>query len=516
MKLIQASEHGRYYESLAIAAEMKQAGMRPQLSTYTSLIHAASRDGSWLDAWAIFDDMILAGIKPNVGVFNWLIHAQRHRGSPYLFEVVNKMNELGVAPTATTFHHIVQRYVLAENLEVALQYFYAMKNRNIIPDVRSAQAIISLASQKGYPRLAIDLARWFEEVSVRRLDHTVWMNILIASANCLYEEGVLLSWKMAVQEFKIAPDEGLCSVVLHTAARHGLPDLATDVLRILKVMGAPWKEHHFAPLVEAFCRAGQIKEAIVALDIMRTNEIEARMETAYPIVNIEKGVEAVDATWAIIDELHKGGKNIDIAAFQVLIRASVFLKDLQRAVGAYKSLPEYGVSPDLPIFNLLLQGCVSASHRKLGSLLLDDMQAAKIKPDQETYVQFILLCLTQDTYEDAFFYLEEMKTASFTPPRSVYEAIIQKCLTARDTRYTIAIQEMKETGYELSDRLARQLDDTTRKNKQDTEAGRDNMPDRLPDLDQQLGLDGAAKAFIETGGLTGSEEMGKAPGTYPQ
>lgn len=74
MRLLDSSENGQYHETLAIAAEMKQAGIRPQLSTYTALIHAAAREGSWLDAWAIFDDMLTAGIKPSVGVFNWLIH----------------------------------------------------------------------------------------------------------------------------------------------------------------------------------------------------------------------------------------------------------------------------------------------------------------------------------------------------------------------------------------------------------------------------------------------------------
>jgi pentatricopeptide repeat protein len=96
------------------------------------------------------------------------------------------MSEYQVAPTATTFNHIVQRYVTDENLEVALQYFYAMKSRGITPDLRSAQAVVILAAQQGYPRLAIDLARWFEEISVRRLDHAAWMNVLIASANSLY------------------------------------------------------------------------------------------------------------------------------------------------------------------------------------------------------------------------------------------------------------------------------------------------------------------------------------------
>ena len=285
--------------------------------------------------------------------------------------------------------------------------------------------------------------------------------------------------------------------------------MATDVLRVLKLIGVPWEEHHFAPLIEAFCRADQVKEALLTLDIMRTNEIEPMRETAYPLLDIlKKDTDAVDAVWVVIDELHREGRRIDISVLNVLIRASIALGDLQRAVGAYKSFSEYGLTPDLTTFNIILQGCVVAGHRDLGNLLLADMKEAKIKPDQETYQQFISLCLTQDNYEDTFFYLEEMKTAGHVPPSSVYVSIIKKCLSAGDTRFTIAAEEMRETGYAVPLDLMREMKDATYQ-------AEEPLSGHPPPADgQAVGLDGTAQRFIKTGGLGGMEELGKAPSTY--
>lgn len=298
----------------------------------------------------------------------------------------------------------------------------------------------------------------------------------------------------------MSPGEGTCIAVLHTAARHGLPDLATDALRVLKLVGASWEEHHFASVIEAFSRNNQIKEALQTLAIMRTHGINPIPETAYPLIDAMKDTDAVDATWALIDELHKDGKDIDSTALSALIKASVRLGDLQRAIGAYKTLTDYGVSADLSMYNLLIQGCVTARHRELGNLLLEDMKAAKVKPDQDTFQNFIALCLTQDDYEDAFFYLEETKSAGFLPESSVYEGLAEKLLNAGDPRYKIAVEEMLEQGHRPSSRLQRLLRE---KNDKRRKQGGDLIHQ------ESISLDGAAQKFIETGGLAGVAELPK-------
>ena len=265
---------------------------------------------------------------------------------------------------------------------------------------------------------------------------------------------MLLAWPKVVTELGITPDEGLCIEVLHTAGRHGLPDIGTDALRVLKVIGAPWQEHHFAPMIEAFCKADRLQDAFGMLHVMRDSGIVPVTETAYPIFDvIKKDVDAIDGSWGMLDKLRAEGKGVDITAINVIIQAIVVFGDIQRAIGAYKSAPDYGVAPNIDTFHLLLSACISVGHRDLGDHLIGEMKEAGFKPDSRTYERLIILCLTQPTYEDAFFYLEEMKGHKFLPTLGIYEAIIRKCVSVGDTRYTLALDEMKQCGYSVSQAL---------------------------------------------------------------
>lgn len=248
----------------------------------------------------------------------------------------------------------------------------------------------------------------------------------------------------------VAPDEGICLSVLYTAARHGVPDLATDVLRVLKLTGVVCEEHHFAALIEALCRKGQLKDALITLRVMRTNGIDPAETTAANIVDtIKANIDTLDSAWAIIDEIHSSGSGLGVDALNVVVEASIKLGDLQRAIGIYKAFPDYELHPDTITFNHLLDGCIAAQHRQLGDVLLEDMKTAGLKPDGKTYEKMVKLCLTQEYYEDAFYYLEEMKGAQLIPTRSVYEAIYEKCDAAGDSRKGMVAEEMKECGYEV-------------------------------------------------------------------
>ncbi|KAF8967814.1 hypothetical protein BDZ97DRAFT_1801393 [Flammula alnicola] len=428
VRIMAASNSGRFADCLHLAARMKSDGLVPDASIYNALMSLAARDRSWLFAWAIFDDMLLAGIQPTSATFTHLIQAQRDRPFNNLWNAIERMDQLGFKPNAPIYTSIINCLLAA------------------------ARAVVILAAECGHSRLAIEIATYFEDISLRRLDDSAWVACLTSAAQNLYVDGVTKCWPIIVDDLSVIPSEGVCLAVLNTAARHGLPDLATDVLRVLKIAGIDWQEYHFAALIEAFCRNDQMKEALVTLHIMRTNGINPTGNTtAFILDSIKSDVDSLDSAWALIDDIHTSDGGLDVGALKVVIQASIFLGDLQRAVGIYKSFHDYGLAPDLATFNLLLEGCIGAQHRQLGDLLLNDMKQARVKPDEETYEKMINLCLTQDTYEDAFYYLEEMKATGHVPPQEVYEALLQKCLSAEDTRSSLVLQEMEECGYRLQD-----------------------------------------------------------------
>lgn len=299
-----------------------------------------------------------------------------------------------------------------------------------------------------------------------------------------------------MHNFGVNPDEGLCIAVLHTAARHGLPTLANEVIEVLVALQVPLQEHHFAPVIEACTRHGSLKAALGTLAIMRSIGLTPEIKsTADPIHEyISESADRVDEAYALLEEMRADGQTIDVVAFNTLLRASRKLKDLQRAVGTYKAAADLGVTPDVRSYNILFSACIDARHRDLGDKLLSEMKAAGVVPDESTYCRFILLCLKPNNYEDAFFYLEEMKSAGFKPPPFIYHHIVRKCVDFNDTRYNIAVEEMVECGYGIPRDLQAYIDSGGRVDKRD-------QPERVikqdGDRDVASAVEEMKKIFLE-------------------
>ncbi|KAI6134511.1 hypothetical protein EV401DRAFT_1905625 [Pisolithus croceorrhizus] len=445
----------RLVPCLRLVREMKREHVRPDLTIYNSLLACIAEEGLPLEARAVMDDMIAMGILPDRQSYH---HASRWSPLEATWETLEKMADQGIPPNEQTYALIIKRITATEGIELALQFMHEMAKRGFTPDLTATQDVIKLAAHLNFPRLAIDITQNFEAHSVRRIDGETWMSCLVSSAESLYADGVQKCWEKAIHDMNLTPDEGTCIAVLHTCARHGLPDLATDVIRVLRSIGVDWQEYHFAPLLEAFSRVGKLKEAFGTLHLLRSNGIVPLPETTQPITDIlKRDLDAVDGVWKILDELRDEGHTIDAAAVNTIIEASVALGDLQRAVGAYKAIREYTSKPDVETFNHLLQGCINAEHRELGDKLLLDLKQANVRPNALTYERTILLCLTQPTYEDAFFYLEEMKAQKIVPPLRVYEAIVRTCVAAGDSRYALALAELEQCGYSLSKDLQRHV-----------------------------------------------------------
>ncbi|KXN90905.1 hypothetical protein AN958_02687 [Leucoagaricus sp. SymC.cos] len=437
---------------------MKGKGVEPNLVIYNSLLAAAADDASWLDAWAILDDMLLNGIKPNAMSFNHLLHAVRFKNSHFLSRVLSRMEACGLKQNAQTVSHTIARHVAEGNLEMAVRHLLSVSKTGVVPTHQTVQSVIIFAARNNFARLALDLATWFEWLSNRRLEESVWVNCLIASAETAYAEGIERCWGIVTKEFKTLLDEGICVAVMNTAARHGLPALATEALQMLQTINISPQEHHFAAIVEAFCRKGEVKEAVLVLGLMSSSGIIPSIETADPIAeHIQENVTKIDEAWTILEQLREEGRHIDFVLPQAVIKAAVTYGDLSRAHAFSQALPSLGLAPGAEIYNSLLQGCIQTGNRQLGDTVLADMKNVKVRPNQDTYESVIQLCLTQSVYEDAFFYLEEMKAAGHKPPPSIYTAIIEKCLSSNDARHRIALEEMEACGYGIPSTLKRQL-----------------------------------------------------------
>ncbi|KAF9648574.1 hypothetical protein BDM02DRAFT_3115184 [Thelephora ganbajun] len=437
------ADRGDLIQCLQLAAQMKAQGIKPDVLTYNCLIRACGREALAKQAAAIFEDMLAVGLQPERETFHSLFKAHSQEYSSVLLSLWKKMLEAEIIPNAMSYEILIAHLTKEDNLEMALTILTEMEKRDLSPSTETAESIVLLAAKQGNPRLALDLTTSYETVSVRPLSTATWVQVLASCAEYLFGEGVDVTWRKTVKDLNVIPDEGLCLDILHTCGRNGMPALASEVLSVLTEQKIPLGEHHFSPLLEALCHRGLVKDAFLAIMRMDAVGITPTMETTYPLFKyIIEDAERLETACNHLEDLQQEVKTpFHVAAFNCVIRASISLGDLQRAIGLYNSLSEFKVKPNVDTYNLLLGGCIATTHRELGDKLLLEMKEAHVLPDARTYERLIILCLTQTNYEDAFFYLEEMKEQKMIPSLNIYESLIRKCVTMGDTRYKLAVEE---------------------------------------------------------------------------
>jgi hypothetical protein len=246
--------------------------------------------------------------------------------------------------------------------------------------------------------------------------------------------------------------EGLCLHVLSTAARHGHPALATSVFDALATLKIQYKSQHFLPLVEAYVRCGDIRQAFIVLDIMRQSCLtQPQIYMLTPLIKaIGKSTQSLDRAFFILQDIvQKEGKRIDIVAFNCLLAACIHLNDASRAVSTYRDAASLKVQPNLETYNILLHAAQIVGHVDLAMYILSELKAAQLAPNADTYGRIIITFLAQPdaTYDQAFLYLEEMKAAGHIPSAGIYATFVKKCVYHNDDRALAVLEEMEKVGH---------------------------------------------------------------------
>ncbi|KAF8331089.1 uncharacterized protein EI90DRAFT_2921062 [Cantharellus anzutake] len=433
--------------------------IHPDTETYSLILQLFAKGGYYDEAWALLGDMEAVGINPDKSCLDSMLSCAENVPEG-IHPVLQTMHSLGITLDAVSYHHIISHHANFLNIPMCLRVLEEMQNQGIVPKIETADIIVSAASKAKMPKLALDVALLFEKQSTRKLEGRTWMKVLIASADMFYIEGVQIAWERAVVEGRFLPDEGTMNNVLNTAARHGLPQLARDVITHLQGIEVPVQEHHVAAMVDSLVAAGEIKHAFEAVHKYDPDTLVSTSRTMHSLFRaVSKDVESVDRAYGYLEEMANDPESkVNVLGLNVVIAAAVALEDMQRAMGIYKAASDFSVKPNVDTINTLLSGCILLSHRSLGDRIMTEARDDNIKPDTGTYERYIILCLTQPTYEDAFFYLEEMKGAGFKPTAKVYDSIIRRTLRAHDSRWKLAMAELLEAKYRLSPDLKALID----------------------------------------------------------
>src|SRR5438045_5470138 len=161
--------------------------------------------------------------------------------------------------------------------------------------------------------------------------------------------GTLHCWQNIQNIEGVVIPEGICLDVLSTAARNGHPALATSVFDALSNLGIEFREYHFLPLIEAYARCGDIRQAFIVISVMRESCLTPPQTShlRFLIDELGKSTQTLDRAFFILQDIvQKEGKSIDIVAYNCLLEACIRLNDASRAISTYKDATTLKVQPN--------------------------------------------------------------------------------------------------------------------------------------------------------------------------
>lgn len=126
------------------------------------------------------------------------------------------------------------------------------------------------------------------------------------------------------------------------------------------------------------------------------------------------------------------GAKPDIVTYSVLIKASVDMHDLEKALQLVEDMVSSGQVPDDIILTHLLEGCRYVGNHALGKKLFDDMLAAGVKPSDFTLITMVKLHGRCGAHDEAFQLVANWEKQHALKPSVIhYTCMMSGCLRTK-------------------------------------------------------------------------------------
>ncbi|KAJ2705551.1 hypothetical protein FB645_002340 [Coemansia sp. IMI 203386] len=414
----------------------------------------------------VIRDMRQLGYQITMAQFATAIRAAAAaRKSCVVYEIGEEMQTAGIQDTgrnyAVFFEQLVFSLSREKQPEHAYSVFLEMRDRGMVPSSDTYDALASSLASIGDPDLALEIILEAKARGVS-LSTPTMLKVLHNAAVQMSAGPFKHCWEQLTTVMGVEVPEGDCDAGLNIAARTGDVMLAQSIVASLKKRGFPITECHFEALFDALVRDSQWPVALSVLNIMREYGYGKQSMTLRSMGQIIAS-HGAEKTEAIVDSIFNYMlKNkstipfaVDSVTLDALVSAVVISGKLILADNLFKQwYSQLSVKRTAESYDSLFRGCLIAKNKTLAETLLTTLiDTDKLKPTKSIYEQMILISLSQFNYEDAFVYLEAMKAQAMIPSWKTYSTLVRRCARVRDPRARVALKEMEDLGYHVTEAL---------------------------------------------------------------
>ncbi|KAF2201280.1 hypothetical protein GQ43DRAFT_394612 [Delitschia confertaspora ATCC 74209] len=455
---------GRHRDVMKIVKILlKDREQEPSLQMYSAILHSyvSAEDGTAGMIRKTLEEMRQEGIELDSRACHNILEALAvHPDYLLRTEILEYMKERWFTLTDTGHNHIVAGLLRDRCFEQALEKMDTMTQDGIpvAPWVYDVAMYLLLDNRE--VEEAYQLARVRQNSKSKTMSYALWMHLLDCASKLHHPEAVNFVWNSQVVPSYLRPPTGTCLHILNMAGRSGDVRLATEVFRVLIERGTAFSHAHYEMLLEAYLNAGDLKAALSVLLIMQETGLKVTEGAVLPLYNylIKDPARPMEA-FLELQSLEHSDRQVPTAAVNSCIQALIRFSRLEDAIEIYKVLHTVSrAGPNTATFNILFQGCHRDGREELAIFLVKEMLALRVEPDAMSYDRLILISCSVGKVEDAMLYYGEMKDLGFMPRRGTLDLLIKKGVEARHPMTATLLDDMKESGYQLSKEMQRLIE----------------------------------------------------------
>ncbi|KAJ4957556.1 hypothetical protein NE237_024667 [Protea cynaroides] len=329
--------------------------LRPDVSTYTTMIRGYCKLGMIEDAKKVFDGMLC---KPNLITYNTIIAGLCRKGR---LENARKIVDLMIArkdsycfPDTVTFTTLVDGYCKKGELELAKKCMDEMENWNCEPNVLTYNAFINGLCLMG----KFDEAkRQMTKMRLNGLKDDVVTHTSLLKGLC-----VLGRFDDAAEHLEemislgLKPDVKSYGVVVNEYCKNGRTAEAMALLNEMKLRGINPSVSSFNALLRTLVDAGEHDRAILVLKQMPQKGCSPNFLSYYTVICSLCGVKGRmrDAEDLVVDMLRRG-HGLDASIYSDMVKGYCEDGDLEMAMGMLYEMMEKGFRINLESFSVFVK-----------------------------------------------------------------------------------------------------------------------------------------------------------------
>ncbi|KAF9189263.1 hypothetical protein BGZ51_008190 [Haplosporangium sp. Z 767] len=247
--------------------QMKDRGIKPDIVTYSNLIHQYVILHDVEQAEMVFHEMVKSGISPNTYVFNTLMNGfAQIEEMDKAVELFRRMPKYGVEPDATTFTTLIKGYANTKQMTRAKDFATSLQRRSskIPMDQHCLHTLMQLAQKSHQPGMALD---FFEMMRGRGMEPDKFtFTILLNSLSRDYSESSSKTKSGSKSRDRREGDPGIIGG--RNSEAESTVEAVESILAIIQRNGYPLHHPEITTMISAYFRLGR---PLAAIEFFKTS-----------------------------------------------------------------------------------------------------------------------------------------------------------------------------------------------------------------------------------------------------